>query len=92
MADINKEELSKLFAAYEAADKAWEDQKAEVEKSYRLRSDAVKAIALLVAPTKKLRYKGREITLVVRSNKSSGEDSYFFKGASEKEEKIIEVG
>jgi len=87
MADqvVNKEELSKLFETFDNADKEWEARKAAVETSYKERSNAVEAIAKLIAPQKKIRRAGKELTIVVRGT------SWFFKGAGKKDNEILDI-
>ena len=74
MTDINN-----LYAAFIETDALWEERKRQVEESYSLRSDAVKAIAQAIAPSKKFVHNGKELTVVVRG------DSWFLRGVGGKE-------
>ena len=67
--------LKELFATYDAMDAAWETKKAELDEATVKRSDAVKAIALAIAPNKKFIRNFKEITIVVRG------DTAFLRGS-----------
>jgi hypothetical protein len=88
---VSKEELSLLLATFDKADALWEAKKLEVEEAYKVRSDAVKAIATVVSPAKKIRYKGVELTIVCRDHKDGSGASWFFRGGSKKDD-VLEIG
>jgi hypothetical protein len=67
--------LKELFATYDAMDAAWEMKKTELDEATAKRSDAVKAIALEIAPSKKFIRHNKEITIVVRGS------TYFLRGS-----------
>lgn len=92
MTEINKENLAALLKQFDEADASWEEKKKQVDAEYSKRSDIVKAIALVIAPSKKLRYKGQDLTIVCRSSKKGSEgESWFFKGTKQDED-IVEIG
>jgi hypothetical protein len=78
-----KAELQKLFASYDAADKAVQAAEKVVQKALAARSAAVADICAKAGtkgPFK--REDGRHLTGVQRVNKESGDATWYFKGPS----------
>jgi hypothetical protein len=87
--ETENKSISELFAAYDSADEVVVQAKAAKEAAERVRSDACKAIALAIAPKKKVLRAGRELTVVVRDNKSEGFTTYFFRGAKSGDDAVV---
>ena len=67
-------DLKEKFAAYKECDARVETLKAQLDKALKEKSEFVKAIAIEIAPKKRIIHGGKELTVVVRG------DTYFFKG------------
>jgi len=70
-----------LVDEYKAADAAVEAAKLAVVAAEQARSVACQAIALNVAPNKNVTFDGKPHTIVIRTNKHTGVDLYFFRGS-----------
>ena len=79
MSDVAVKSLKVLVDEYNAADAAVEAAKAAVEAAILVRSNACQAIAQSVAPAKRVTFNGKEHTVVVRPNKETNVDLYFFR-------------
>lgn len=67
--------LKDLYSNYEKAEAAVAEVKAQLDRALEARSEAVKAIAHAVAPSKQVVRNGKQLTIVVRDN------NYFFRGS-----------
>ena len=86
MIDI-KGDLTKLMGSFDAANAEWKAKKAEVETAYRKQSDIVENVAKLLGTQKKFRYKGMELTIVIKGN------TYFFRGLpKDATDNMLEIG
>lgn len=77
-----KEVKVKLFSAYDAADKEYDELKSKIDAAAQKKSDAVKAICEQVGHGP-FKYKGRELRMGRRG------DTFFFKSPSTSETEEI---
>lgn len=93
MADLNKEELAKLFGEFDTSHSDWKNKKAAVEAENAKQSELVKRIAAMVAPAKKVRWRGKDLTIVCRPSKDKTTESWFFRGLDDTaDDSIVEIG
>lgn len=85
---LDKTAIKALFVEYEEKDDLIEQAKAAVEKAVQARSDVVKKIAAASGGKKKLRYKGQEVTIVSKANKTTNTETFFFRGKTRDEDAL----
>jgi uncharacterized protein YacL (UPF0231 family) len=86
MIDI-KDELTKLMSSFDEANTEWKNKKKEVEVAYRKQSDIVEAVAKALGSTKKFKWKGMELTIVIKGG------TFFFRGLpKDTTEDMLEIG
>ena len=86
MIDI-KGDLTKLMGSFEGTNSEWKNKKKEVDDTYRKMSDIVLSISKLLGTQKKFRYKGMELTIVIKGN------TYFFRGLpKDATDNMLEIG
>jgi hypothetical protein len=83
MSDDNTlQQIKDLFVEYEKRKETLIQKKKEVDAALNARSEVVNKIAALIAPKKKLTYKGKDLTVVQRG------DTVFFRGLSDDSNEI----
>ena len=77
--------LSELFAQYDEADLEVENCKSALETATVARSEVVRKMANVIAPQKRLRRNGRELSVVQR------DDTFFLRGVKERPKDMIDI-
>jgi hypothetical protein len=88
--ETENKSVSELFLAYDQANAAAQQAEAALDAAVRMRSDACKAIALAIAPKKKIFHAGKKLLIVARDNKSEGFTTYFFRCAKDDDAVVVE--
>lgn len=83
--------FKKLVENYNVKDRKWMDAKLAQEKAYQARSEVVKEIALLVRPAKRVKINGQVVSIICRTSKKDGSESWFFRGLAENDD-VFDVG
>jgi hypothetical protein len=87
----NAEVVVKFMAEYAAAAEKVSASRRALVNAETEQSEIVKKIATEMQGVKKLKWKGRELTIVVRENRKLGRTTYFFRGESEDAD-VLDLG
>lgn len=78
--------MKALFDKYEAADNKVIEAQKTLEEAFSNRSDIVQEMGKVVGQKNKVLYKGKEVIIVNRFNKTTEKDNWFLRGANQKKE------
>lgn len=84
MSDMVEEEVKKLFAVYDEADRRVREAEAAVKAALAARSEAVKSLYDRVGKGARFLYKGKEVLVMKRG------DTYFLRGNTDKQVESID--
>jgi hypothetical protein len=88
---LNAEAVVKFMSEYEVAAEKVAAMKRALVNAETEQSEIVKKVAAEMQGVKKLKWKGRELTIVVRENAKLGRTTYFLRGKSEDAD-VLDLG